>query len=89
MFSIEKNPLDLKQNASKVESSNVYNKKDHKCTNCHNYYRRCKCNRMMFNDCNRILKVIMVLIIFYMLCKLMCYSSTPESSNAFRLVKRY
>ena len=89
MFSIEKNSLESPPKVSKkVESSTTYNKDDHKCVQCSKYYRRCKCNQKMYSNCNNILTMIMVLIIFYMLCKLMC-SNTEEPSNAFRLVRRY
>ena len=92
MFSIEKNSLESppkatpKATPTKVESSNTYNKQDHKCSHCYKYYRRCRCNIDMYNSCNNILKVIMVLIIIYMIFRLMC---NKQEEPSFKLVKRY
>ena len=81
----EKKKVIVKKDSSNIK--NKYNKRDHTCMYCRHMYRRCRCNRKMYNGCNKMLKMIMMLIILYIVCKLMC--SRSNNRNAFRLVKRY
>jgi len=88
MSSFKKNSLEPTPKVKEsVSPASKYNKRDHKCVYCRHFYRRCRCNQRMYNNCNKMLKMIMMLIMFYIVCKLVC--SKSNNNNSFRLVKRY
>jgi len=60
MSSIEKISLESKTNTKSTSSSNDYN---HKCDECHNYFRKCKCHRRMYESCCLLLKIMIIIII--------------------------